>query len=96
MEEPDNRELTMRNTTAASPKFRNLCGAIWRAQLPIFTTAASSVLARSSRSFLKTQNLPGRDCSANRPPEFQNTSLSAADLSSLVAFLQFLTEDYDA
>jgi hypothetical protein len=37
-----------------------------------------------------------RGAMRNAPPEFANMSLSQDDLPTLVAFLQSLTEDYDA
>jgi cytochrome c peroxidase len=45
--------------------------------------------------YLNSSQLARQGLLRNPPPEFQNMSLSAADLSALVAFLESLTEDYD-
>ena len=45
--------------------------------------------------YLNSSQLARQGLLRNPPPEFQNMSISAADLSALVAFLESLTEDYD-
>jgi cytochrome c peroxidase len=45
--------------------------------------------------YLNSSQLARQGLLRNAPAEFQNMSISAADLSSLVAFLESLTEDYD-
>jgi cytochrome c peroxidase len=45
--------------------------------------------------YLNSSQLTRQGLLRNPPPEFQNMSISAADLSALVAFLESLTEDYD-
>jgi cytochrome c peroxidase len=45
--------------------------------------------------YLNNSQLARQGLLRNAPPEFQNMSISAADLSALVAFLESLTEDYD-
>jgi hypothetical protein len=45
--------------------------------------------------YLNSSQLARQGLLRNPAPEFQNMSISAADLSALVAFLESLTEDYD-
>jgi cytochrome c peroxidase len=45
--------------------------------------------------YLNSSQLARQGLLRNPPSEFQNMSISAADLTALVAFLESLTEDYD-
>ena len=62
---------------------------------PYFHNGSKLTFADVINFYINSSQLARAGLLRNPPPEFQNMSISPADVAALVAFLQSLTEDYD-